>query len=141
MEQNENTMNSNPEAGERTFTQEDVNRILGERLSKEKAKADAAFAEREQQFAQREKELANREALIELKDELKEKGLPSELLPVLNVQDKEALKTALNALADYVKEQTSTKGFKVIENRLKTGDQSTFDTMQTQLRKAMHLER
>lgn len=143
MEQNPNSnpMNSNPEAGERTFTQEDVNRILGERLSKEKAKADAAFAEREQQFAQREKELANREALIELKDELKEKGLPSELLPVLNVQDKEALKTALNALADYVKEQTSAKGFKVIENRLKTGDQSTFDTMQTQLRKAMHLER
>jgi hypothetical protein len=138
--QNSNTMNNNPEAGERTFTQEDVNRILGERLSKEKAKADAAFAEREQQFAQREKELANREALFELKDKLKEMGLPAELLPVLNVQDKEALKTALEALKSYGHNQINDKGYKVLENRLRTGSHDTNDGITTKLRKAMNLE-
>ena len=101
MEQN----NNNPATGERTFTQEQVNAIVSERLAKEKQKGENAFAEREQQFAEREKALANREALIDLKDQLKEKGLPAELLPVLNVQDKEALQTALDALSDYIERQ------------------------------------
>lgn len=143
MEQNtnNNTMNNNPENGERTFTQEEVNRIVGERLAKEKNRGEASLAEREQQFAEREKELANREALIELKEQLKDMGLPAELLPVLNVQDKKALETALDALKSYVNDQISLKGFKVIENRLKDGEHSTADSMQTQLRKAMHLDR
>jgi len=139
MDQN-NTMNNNPANGERTFTQEEVNRIVGERLAKEKTKGEASLAEREQQFAEREKELANREALFEIKDQLKEMGLPGELLQVLNVQDKEALKTALDALKAYVDEERNSKHYKVIENRLKDGDHSTADSMQMQLRKAMHLE-
>lgn len=140
MEQNQNTMNNNPEAGERTFSQDDVNRILGERLSKEKTKMDAAFAEREKQFAEREQELANREALIELKEQLKEKGLPAELLPVLNVTDKKALETALDALKSYVDNQINVKGYKVIENRLHTGSHDINDGITTKLRKAMNLE-
>ena len=138
----QNTMNNNPETGERTFTQDDVNRIVGERLSKEKAKADAALAEKEQQFAERERQLANREALVDLKDQLKEMGLPGELLPVLNVQDKEALKTALDALKSYIDTQIANrKGYKVIENRLRTGSFDTDDGINTQLRKAMNLNR
>ena len=136
----QNAMNNNPETGERTFTQDEVNRILGERLSKEKARGEAALAEREQHFAEREKELANREALIEMKEQLKDMGLPAELLPVLNVQDKKALETALNALKSYVDERINEKGFKVIENRLKDGEHDTADSMQMQLRKAMHLD-
>lgn len=95
----------NPATGERTFTQEQVNAIVSERLNKEKLKGESALAEREKQFAEREQQLANREALIDLKDKLKEKGLPDELLPVLNVQDKAALKAALDALDDYIKRQ------------------------------------
>ena len=140
MEQNTNSMDNNPAAGGRTFTQEEVNRIIGERLAKEKTKGDAAFAEREQQFAERERQLANREALIELKDQLKEKGLPAELLPVLNVQDKKALETALKALEEYVEERISLKGFKVLENRLPTGSYDSGDSEMLQLRKAMHLK-
>ena len=105
----ENNMNSNPANGERTFTQEQVNAIVSERLSKEKQKGESALAEREKQFAEREQALANREALIDLKDQLKEKGLPAELLPVLNVQDKEALQTALDALDDYIERQKENK--------------------------------
>lgn len=139
--QNQNT-NPNPNAGEKTFTQEQVNAIISERLAKERAKGESAFAEKEQQFAERERQLANREALIDLKDQLKEMGLPAELLPVLNVQDKAALTTALDALKAYIEtEKEKNKHYKVFEpNVLKKGDPYGYDDTyaeDAQLRKAM----
>lgn len=136
MEQNTNT--NNQATGERTFTQEEVNRIVSERLNKEKNKGEAAFAEREQLFAEREKQLANREALADLRDQLKEMGLPDALLPVLNVQDKDALKTALDALQTYVNRKIEKeKPYKVLENKLP--EQSERDTTDADIRKAMGL--
>ena len=138
MEQNNNNqpMNTNPDTGAKTFTQEQVNAIIGERLAKEKTKADAAFAEREQQFAEREKQLANREALFDLKDQLKEMGLPAELLPVLNLSDKKALNTALDALKNYVSDR---KKRIVLPQMLPTGNHDYEDPIDSKLRKAMHL--
>ena len=133
----QNTMNNNPANGERTFTQEEVNRIVSERLNKEKTKGDAALAEREQQFAAREKALANREALFDLKDQLKEMGLPKELLPVLNVQDKEALKTALDALKEYIDEKKPKRHY--IENKLPEGIGYHEPNPDREFRKAMGL--
>ena len=136
----QNTMNNNPANGERTFTQEEVNRIVSERLNKEKTKGDAALAEREQQFAEREKALANREALIDLKDQLKEYGLPAELLPVLNVQDKDALKAALDALKGLVEKKKEEKPLKVIDvNRLPRGTGEYDMKPDRDIRKAMGL--
>lgn len=140
MDQNTNNqaMNNHPENGEKTFTQEQVNAIIGERLAKEKNKEDAAFAKREAQFAEREAQLANREALFELKDQLKEMGLPAELLPVLNVQDKAALNTALEALKAYITDKGNA-GLQVYEpNKLPDSVEYT-DNVNAKLRKAMHL--
>ena len=138
MEQNNNNqpMNTNPDTGAKTFTQEQVNAIIGERLAKEKTKADAAFAEREQQFAEREKQLANREALFDLRDQLKEMGLPAELLPVLNLSDKKALDTALEALKNYV---SDSKKRIVLPQMLPAGNHDYEDPIDSKLRKAMHL--
>lgn len=132
MEQNmDQTMTQNPATGERTFTQDEVNRIVGERLAKEKAKQDAAFAEREQ-------ELARREALFDLRDQLKDMGLPDELLPVLNVQDKEALNKALEALKKHIDDQANEhKQYKVyMPNRLQEGTNHEYGT-ESELRRAM----
>ncbi len=92
MDENKTT-NTNPEsgAGERTFTQEQLNAILGERLAQEKAKGERAFAEREQQLAQRE-------LLLTAKERLTEMALPVELLDALNVSSKEALEKALTTV-------------------------------------------
>lgn len=139
MDQNNNnnqSMNNNPDTGAKTFTQEDVNRIVSERLAKEKNKGDAAFAEREREFAERERQLANREALFDLKDQLKEMGLPNELLTVLNVQDKEALNKALDALKSYIDDNNK---HKVQENKLQMADRDLEDSLNSQIRKAMHL--
>lgn len=139
----ENNQNTNPANGERTFTQEDVNRIVGERLAKEKARGDAASAEREQQLAEREKQLANREALIELKDKLKEMGLPAELLPVLNVQDNGALDKALEALKTYCDERSKDNAeYKVWEPlALRKGEPINNVSPDQKLREAMRLPR
>ena len=48
--------NIQPE-GEKTFTQEDVNRIVSKRLSEEKQKAEADIAKREAQLKQKEFQL------------------------------------------------------------------------------------
>lgn len=70
--------NDNPTSGqgtgEKTFTQEDVNRIVQERLAKEKARNGG-----EADFAKREQELARRELHMTARELLSEKGLPVQL--------------------------------------------------------------
>lgn len=133
MEQENNQTMSNPAAGERTFTQEEVNRIVGERLAKEKAKQDASFVEREQQ-------LAKREMLFNAKERIDKMGLPADLLNVLDVSSPEALDKALLALQETIDEKTRQKGSKVYQqNKLVRGDADNEDPLSLQLRKAMGL--
>lgn len=90
MDETKTMNNQNPDgAGAKTFSQDDVNRIVGERLAKEKAKGEAALAEKEQQLAQRE-------LLLTAKEKLTENGLPVELVDALNVSSPEALEKALS---------------------------------------------
>lgn len=81
---------ANTGTGERTFTQEDVNRIVQERLAKEKAKSSG-----EADFAKREQELARRELHMSAREMLAEKGLPTKLLDALNCTDKDALEKSI----------------------------------------------
>lgn len=92
MDETKTMNNQNPDgAGEKTFSQDDVNRIVGERLAKEKAKGEAVLAEREQQLAQRE-------LLLTAKEKINEMGLPAELVDALNVSSPEALEKALSTV-------------------------------------------
>ncbi len=97
MDENKTMQNQNPEsgAGERTFSQDDVNRIVGKRLAAEKRKGEAALAEREQQLAQRE-------LLLTAKEKLTETGLPVELLDALNVSSPEATEKAITTLKGVI---------------------------------------
>lgn len=94
MEGNNMDQNANPATGqgtgEKTFTQEDVNRIVQERLAKEKAKnsGDADFARREQELVQRELHMTAKEMLSE-------KGLPVQLFDALNCTDKETMEKSI----------------------------------------------
>ena len=86
MDENKTMNNQNPDgAGEKTFTQEQVNQIISDRLARDRAKGEAALAEREQQLAQRELQLT-------------ENGLPVELVDALNVSSPEALEKALSTV-------------------------------------------
>ena len=100
MDENKTMQNQNPDgAGETTFTQEQVNKIVSDRLAREKVKSEAALAEREQQLAQRE-------LLLTAKEKLTDAGLPVELLNALNVSSPEAMEkaiTTVKAVIDKIK--------------------------------------
>ena len=101
MDENKGMNNQNPDgAGEKTFSQEDVNRIVGERLAKEKAKGEAVLAEKEQQLAQRE-------LLLTAREKLTENGLPVELVDALNISSSEALEKSLNTVKAVLEKQKS----------------------------------
>lgn len=81
---------------ERTFTQEEVNRIVGERLARVKGNADyTGFSEREQQLNQRELRLDAREKLADA-------GIPKELLPLVNCNSKEEMEKSINLIGAYI---------------------------------------
>lgn len=99
---NENT-NQNPEQqpttptpeasggqGEKRFTQDDVNRIVSDRLARERAKAEPDT---------REAELKAREARMDCREFLSDKKYPTDLLDILPTADVEAFKTSVEKLA------------------------------------------
>ena len=139
MEQNNNTNNqqieNNPSAGEKTFSQEDVNRIVSSRLAQEKAKSEATLAEREKQLEKREK-------IISLKEKIKEMNIPIELLDVLDVSNDEALDKALNAVKDAIgsgSENNKKTFIPVAGNRLPESHLNPLDNEKRELRKTMGL--
>lgn len=102
MDENKTT-NTNPEAGEKTFTQEQVNAIVGERLAKEKTKNEAALVQREQEIAKRELKITARERLAS-------EGLPAELLEALNISDPETLERSIAIIKKAVKKSNNETG-------------------------------
>ena len=84
----------NGKAAEKTFTQEEVNRIVSDRLARERTKAQppTALDEREQALALRENALNCRE-FIE-----KNRNYPPELLNLLDTSDFEGFKSMAEKL-------------------------------------------
>lgn len=135
MDENKAT-NPNPEsgAGEKTFSQDDVNRIVGERLAAEKRKGEAALAEREQQLAQRE-------LLLTAKEKFTESGLPVELLDALNVSSPEAMEkaiTTVKAVIDKIKAEAP-KPFTIHGAKPAEAGRAPQASGDSRLRKAMGL--
>ena len=72
------------QGGEKLFTQEDVNRIIKERLDRERSK----FAHQEQAAAEdREKALASRESRLSCREFLMDRGYPAELVDLFDTSD------------------------------------------------------
>ena len=100
MENENQQINSNEEV--KTFTQEDVNRIVSERLAKEKAKYETAsktsFQDKEAELSKREKDVALREMRATAKEILMNKKLPMELLDVVNFNSEEDMNKSIEIL-------------------------------------------
>lgn len=112
MEENTNQVQEQTAVEEqgKTFSQEDVNRIVGERLAKEKAKNDADWQQREQ-------DLQRRELHMTAKEYLSEKNIPVELLDALNYTDEETLQKSVEIIEKFIEEkaQEATPKFVGIE--------------------------
>ncbi len=77
--------------GERTFTQTDVNRIVQERLAKEKGKSI-------EELDKRAAELDMRERKMNAVQKLRENGLPDYLVEALNMENDEAFEKSIEAI-------------------------------------------
>ena len=88
---------------EKTFTQEQLDAVVKERLAKEKAKYCAALAEKEKELAAREFKLKARETLIE-------KGISVDLLDAMNTSSPEAFERSLSILEAKIKTAPAPSG-------------------------------
>lgn len=119
--------NTNQETGERTFTQEEVNRIVSERLSRDRDKRAAELEERE-------KAVKVRELAVIAAEKLAEAGLPKDLTAVLRYDDEASLDAAINQISTLrgfsTGKDTDTGHKKIIENRLEESDYDLSDDIQ-----------
>ena len=83
--------NTEGHATERTFTQADVNRIVQDRLAKEKGKDN-------EELTRRAAELDARERRLNVIDELGRNGLPSYLVDALNTKTDEEFKNSIEII-------------------------------------------
>lgn len=79
---------------ERTFTQEEVNRIVADRLKAEKSKIM-------RDVEQREAALNRRETLLTAKSDWAKRGLPADLLDALDLTNPDAIAAAEKAVTAY----------------------------------------
>lgn len=100
------TMNNTPNTSnegtqtsteERTFTQDDVNRIVQERLAKEKGKGS-------EELDKRAAELDKRERRMNAVDELRKNDLPDYLVDALNMDTDEDFQKSMEAIMKMRKE-------------------------------------
>lgn len=83
----------------KTFTQEDVNRIVSERLARERDKA-ALDRAKEDPAERREKELAAREAALSCREYISGKGYPAALVDILDTADADKFKAQVEKLVE-----------------------------------------
>ena len=88
---------SGGQGSERTFTQSELDRIVQDRLARDRASRPTA-SDRERDLAEREQKLAAREAYIECREHLKESGLNMEYLELVDTSDPQEFKAKVEKL-------------------------------------------
>jgi len=86
------TPEASGDQGEKLFTQADLDRIIGERLSRERQKAEPSPVEA------REAELKARETRMDCREFISAEGYPADLLDILDTSDTEEFKEAVRKL-------------------------------------------
>ena len=115
--------------GQKTFTQDDVNRIVQDRLAKDREKASKELGEREQELAQREFRLNSRQKLID-------KGYPESLLDALNCNSEKEFDKALDIIDGLMNERLASKKDEEKQAQLEAERAKPFTMPLNQFRKA-----
>lgn len=100
---NTNAQNSGTDGQQepgKTFTQDEVNKIVQDRLARQQAKT----AEDQASLEQREKDLQKREAVLTAKELLREKELPESFSDILDLSDVETLPEKLETIRQAIQE-------------------------------------
>ena len=102
--------NSTQGSQEKMFTQEEVNAIIQNRLTREKEKS---AAENAAALADREAQLQERELKLQLREEMANHDIPKELSNIITVTDEKSISTAIKLLENYIRkpEKGTNSGF------------------------------
>ena len=127
--------------GQKTFSQDQVNAIVQERLARDREKQAEELGKREQELLQREFRLNSRQKLMD-------KGYPETLLDALNCSSEEAFDKALGIVDGLMNERAVSKKDEEKQAQLEAGRAKLFTGPLNQLRrtggdpirKAMKLE-
>ena len=90
------TPEASGDQGEKLFTQADLDRIIGERLARERAKAEPSSEDA------READLKAREARLSCREYIAGEGYPADLLELFDTTDAEKFKAAVEKLDGMV---------------------------------------
>lgn len=93
--QNTSTEGTQTSTDGKTFTQDDVNRIVQERLAKERSKGTGNG---EDELSKRAAELDLRERKLTAREKLRENGLPDYLVDALNMNTDEDFQKSMEAI-------------------------------------------
>lgn len=96
------TQTENKGETNKTFTQEQVNAIVSDRLARDRQKQSEEMSKKEQELAQREFRLNSRQKLID-------RGYSESLMDALNCSSEEAFDKALDIIDSLIKERTPSK--------------------------------
>lgn len=96
---------------ERTFTQEDVNRIVQERLAKEKSRSTGNSGD---ELDKRAADLDLRERKLTAREKLQENGLPDYLVDALNMNTDEDFQKSMEAILKMKGEAKNSTGPKPV---------------------------
>lgn len=118
----------------KAFTQDDVNRIVGERLAKERTKLETEFANRESQLRQKELEFTAKEML-------KKHDLPESLIPALNGTDEETLQKSIDIVCQAYEEKQNKPPIPRVLGAAQAIKFGTPENTIKQIEKAMNLTR
>lgn len=98
--ENNTTNNTAGNAGDnKTFTQEEVNKIVQDRLARERGKVPT---EAEKALEKREKAVAAKEREISFKAIMRGQGISEEVYDALNCTSEDTLKKSLEILSPYI---------------------------------------
>lgn len=120
--------------GPKSFTQEEVDRIVQDRLAREKKK----YQQQEPDpFQEREQALVKREAALGVKELLTEEGYPMELSEIIEYKDLDDFKRKYEALKEFLPDPNAPRI--VISKSTNGGAYNEDGTEDKELRKAMGL--
>ena len=106
--QNTSTEGTQTSAEGRTFTQDDVNRIVQERLAKENGKASSNedFEKKTAELERKQAELLEKENRLNALTALRSAGYPDELADVIRCSNEDELKKSMELIDKIIKERT-----------------------------------
>ena len=110
------TPEANGGQGEKLFTQADLDRIIGERLARERAKAEPSSEDA------READLKAREARLSCREYIAGEGYPADLLELFDTTDADKFKEAVEKLDGMVETQELMKAVNAYYRKEKTLD-------------------